>query len=263
MGMPGLKDALGLKDTDLDLEVPDHFEVNALTSDFELGMTMTVASCKEMNRISADADVDEVADYIDDMAGDYDAGMEALRDGITQYTDGVTKVSEGSKDLADGAAKLGQGTESLKDGAVKAAEGTKALETGLQKMSTGADTLRTVGNTQLVIGAQMLSQGVTALNTEVQKLSLDGLTVEDRELSPEEQAAISQQISERGAAIAAANGAGISSDVIGAKLMAGLNTDAEAIQQDAASKGQAAGGAAGQNYAVTAQETAVQRVAGM
>jgi len=182
--------------------------------------------------------------------------MEALKSGIEKYTDGVGKVTEGAEELSGGTKKLREGGEDLKDGTDKVAAGTKALETGLYQMSAGADTLRTIGNTKLVIGAKQLSQGVTALNTEVQKLSLDGLTVEDRELTPAEKAALSQQIADKGAAYAKASGAGIDSNTVAAKLTAGLKTDQTAIQQDAEAKGTEAG----TGYADTAMNTAADLV---
>ncbi len=260
MGMPGVKDALGLTDTELDIDIPDSFEVNADAKDFSLGMTMTVATSKMWNRISSDADVDEVADYIEDLSDDFSGGMEALKDGISEYTKGVSKVAEGAGDLESGAKKLADGGSSLKDGASKAAEGTDALEKGIYQISTGADELRTIGNTKLVIGANQLSSGVSTLNEEVQKLSLDGLEVKDRELSPEEKAAAANKIAERGAAYAEANGAGVDSNELTAKMMNGLATDETSIKNEAAAAGASAGQSAGTGYADTAKAEAFKIV---
>ena len=54
--MPGLKDTLNLKfdGESLDMDIPEYFEISADVEDFELDMSMSVATTSTLNDIDTD-----------------------------------------------------------------------------------------------------------------------------------------------------------------------------------------------------------------
>ena len=84
-GAPGIKDSLGLEDSDLseDLSLPDYFEVSADVTDFSLDMTMTaVVSASEFS-FNGDLDMSDLDGMIAEMSEAGDAltkSIEALWD---------------------------------------------------------------------------------------------------------------------------------------------------------------------------------------
>ena len=133
-GMPGLSDSLDL-DTD-DLNLPDYFEMEADVTDFSLGMSVTVATIETLGS-DKDIDISDVEDEIDDLAGEYQTGMNSLVSGISEYTNGVDQVASGVNTLSSGSETLYSGAGSLKSGIETAADGADSAYSGAQAVSEG------------------------------------------------------------------------------------------------------------------------------
>ncbi len=133
-GMPGLSDSLDL-DID-DLNLPDYFEMEADVTDFSLGMSVTVATIETLGS-DEDIDISDVEDEIDDLAGEYQTGMNSLASGISEYTNGVDQVASGVNTLSSGSETLYSGAGSLKSGIETAADGADSAYSGAQAVSEG------------------------------------------------------------------------------------------------------------------------------
>jgi len=177
-GMPGLTDSLDYDE----LEFPEYFEVEADVNDFELGMTVTVASVEDLGE---DIDISETEDTVNDLAGQYQDGMDSLVDGIEEYTSGVDQVASGVDTLSSGAETLYSGTGTLKNGIESAASGADTIKTNLDTAYSGSETLSSgatavnegaskisTGASNAYEGAKQISNGAAELNTAVQAISL-------------------------------------------------------------------------------------------
>lgn len=175
MGMPGLNESLDIDG--LDTTFPDYFEITADTSDFELDMSVTVASANFLGTDSdKELDIDDAIDEVDDLSGQYSSGMDALVEGIQEYTDGVGQVKDGAHQLDSGAASLQSGaktlstsvTDKLVPGVDQVASGAGQVSNGVSQVSDGAATLSS--------GASQLRKGVATAKTQVDtfKDSVDG-----------------------------------------------------------------------------------------
>ncbi|RKM61967.1 hypothetical protein D6855_00690 [Butyrivibrio sp. CB08] len=168
VALPGLKESLDISEDKWDKlddadEIKDRlsnsFEITADTTDFELGMTITMAS----SDILSDFGMTDLSgsDKLDDLKDD----MEELNDGANKLVDGAGKLKDGTTDLTDGTKKLYDGATELKDGTQKLYDGTGSLVDGTGKLASGAGTLSdginkyTDGVSKVKDGAVKLSDG--------------------------------------------------------------------------------------------------------
>ena len=79
-GLPGLADSLAATKK---LDIPEGFEVEADASDFQLGMSVTVASTKGF--LGDDGiDISDTKEKVSDLSTEYQSGMNALNNGINE-----------------------------------------------------------------------------------------------------------------------------------------------------------------------------------
>lgn len=157
LALPGLKDSLdldekALEDLDIDTDevgIPDHFEISAHTTDFELGMTMTMAS----SDMTSSLGLDDISDT--DVADRVKADVDELNDGALSLVDGTGKVADGTQALKDGAGQVKDGALALKDGAGKLNDGARTLYEGAGRLNSGAG--------ELYDGTKELNNGTDAL----------------------------------------------------------------------------------------------------
>ena len=185
VALPGLKESLDISDDKWDKlddadeikeKLSNSFEITADTSDFELGMTITMASSDILSDFGL-TDItgsDKIADLKSDMGDLNDGGnklvdgAQALMDGAVELKDGTGKLYDGTTQLYDGTGKLYDGAGSLSDGTGKLYEGTSTLRDGAGTLANGTATLRdgisayTNGVSQVNDGAVALSKGVNA-----------------------------------------------------------------------------------------------------
>lgn len=161
--LPGLQENLGVDSEKLDL--PESFEVTADVKDFEMGMTVTIATNDLFD--SVDMDNEDLVDDLNGALGELTDAMAQLMDGSSQLYDGLCTLLEKSGELvagidrlSDGAAQLRNGVGSLDEGAAKLQNGTASLQAGLNtlvskngELNGGArqvfDTLLATARTQL------------------------------------------------------------------------------------------------------------------
>lgn len=177
VALPGLKESLDISEDKWDeLEDADEikdrlsnsFEITADTTDFELGMTITMAS----SDILSDFGMTDLSgsDKLDDLKSDMEDlndGSNKLVDGTKELKDGTTELADGTKKLYDGAVELNDGTHELKDGTSKLADGTNSLYDGLSKYTDGASKIND-GAGKLSDGAKAAKDGSSQLRSGLQ-----------------------------------------------------------------------------------------------
>lgn len=176
VALPGLQENLALPDDKLD--IPDYVEITADANNFELGMTLTIAT----NQLFSEIDTDSFSsvDSLNGSMGELKDAMSQLLDGSSQLYDGLSALLESSKELVAGINKLSDGTEKLKTGIGDLDSGALELQTGAKQLSDGLNTL-TDKNDSLNGGAkQVFETLLTTANTqlkaaglEVSKLTID------------------------------------------------------------------------------------------
>ena len=179
LALPGFKDSLdvsndALEELNIDADevgIPDHFEISAHTTDFRLGMTMTMASSDMMSSLGLEdlsendavdkvrTDMDELSDGSNKLVN----GTETLKTGTSALKDGAGKINDGALALQDGAGQLKDGAVQLKDGAGQLMDGTASLKDGAGQLNEGARKLYE-GAGSLNSGAQTLHNGTKELN---------------------------------------------------------------------------------------------------
>ncbi len=165
IGLPGLGASLGIDEEDLDF--PDSFTITANVADFEMGPTMTVASCGLLNNMNLDEfeGMDELTDALDELS-DATAklvdGSEELKDGIDTLQSKTGEFASGVDTLNDGLNQLQNGAGTLRDGVSAYTDGANTLADGINRYVDGANTLAG-GVNQYVDGTQKLAGGVKDL----------------------------------------------------------------------------------------------------
>ena len=84
MAMPGLKDTLNLKfdGESLDMDIPEYFEISADVEDFELDMSMSVATTSTLNDIDTD-----------------DISLDKLEDKMNELVDAMKTIDETTRNI--------------------------------------------------------------------------------------------------------------------------------------------------------------------
>jgi len=191
VGMPGFADNLDLdniENLDLDIDIPDYFEVTADVTDFSLGMSVTVCSNTMLDLSNVDtgsidsvnSDIDELSDATDqlmdgagkladgtntlkDATSSLNDGVNKLSDGVTTYTNGVSSLKDGASQLADGSAVLDDGANALSENLLTAKNGSYELKDGLLTAVTGAKLLESkLGDAKA--GSDQIKTGLDSLN---------------------------------------------------------------------------------------------------
>lgn len=177
LSMPGLKDTLNLKfnDEQLDMDIPEYFEVSADVKDFELDMTMSAAT----SNILSDVDIDKLT--IDDLksqlntlqsaADQLTEGTGTLQDGTQQLADSIPALTSGVNQLNSGASQLKDGIYAYTDGAAALAAGSGALNKGVSDYTNGV--------TALATGSGALNEGIAAYTKGVSALAIGSLQLSD------------------------------------------------------------------------------------
>ena len=203
LAFPGLKESLNLQSVkenlsdekmkerlnEMEEDIPDYVEVTADASDFELGMTMTMAGSDLMDQLDLDLDLgsgslkDSVSD-LEDATNQLVEGTEALKDGADQLKEGTDALSKGADELNEGAGTLKEGTKALADGAGDLKKGSDTLKSGTKALSEGTQALAggvpalTGGISQLAGGAEKLHAGTGTLSEGAGTLSQGAAAVD-------------------------------------------------------------------------------------
>ena len=169
MTMPGLKDTLNLKfdGESLDMDIPEYFEISADVEDFELDMSMSVATTSTLNDIDTDdfslAKLEDKMNELQSAADQLTDGTVTLQNGTQTLADSIPALTDGVNQLNDGASQLKDGIYAYTDGATALAAGAGQLKDGISAYTAGANQLG-AGAGQLQSGLKTYTDGVGALN---------------------------------------------------------------------------------------------------
>ena len=184
MAMPGLKDTLNLKfdGESLDMDIPEYFEISADVEDFELDMSMSVATTSTLNDIDTDDfslakledkmnELQSAADQLTDGTVTLQNGTQTLSDSIPALTDGVNQLNAGASQLKDGIYAYTDGATALAAGAGQLKDGISAYTAGANQLGAGAGQLQsglktyTDGVASAEAGASQLNEGIKSIKT--------------------------------------------------------------------------------------------------
>lgn len=161
LAFPGLREDLGL--TREQLDIPDHVEITADVTGFELGVTMTAVTGEVFRDL--DAEKLDSLDASGSLTQLTDA-MEQLLDGSDALYDGLCQLLDQSGRLTDSVGQLAAGAETLKTGAAQ-------LDAGLGELSNGLSAL-SANSAQLNGGAeQVFTSLLASASTQLRATGLD------------------------------------------------------------------------------------------
>lgn len=188
LALPGLKESLetaSVSDIDLtSVNIPEYFEFEADTTDFDIDLCMTIATSNLLSLLNTDdLNVSDFSDSIDQLTSSGQKlvdGTKSLKDGTSQLksgadsldsgaqslVNGIGTLNDGASSLNDGAASLASGAQSLNDGAKSVNDGASSLASGAQSLSEGANTVNDGANS-LASGAQSLASGASQLDSGI------------------------------------------------------------------------------------------------
>ena len=176
IAFPGLQEDLAISKEKLD--IPDYVEISADVENFEMGMTMTLATTELFGAIDSDRlDLHELSDAMAELTD----AMDQLMDGSSQIHAGLCTLLEKSGDLVSGINKLAEGAAQLKAGAESLDSGAAQLQAGAAQLSSGLNTLN-ANSSSLNGGArQVFSSLLSMANTQLSEagLSVPALTIDN------------------------------------------------------------------------------------
>ena len=154
--LPGMQENLGISNSTF--EIPSSFEVSADATDFELGMSVSIATnevFKDLGLSSVDS-LDQLTASINKMSD----AMSQLVGGSSDLAKGIETLYEKASALPAGVAALSDGANQLKDGSSQLAAGTNALNAGAEGMYNSINGMFVSKNTKLQSGASQILTGL-------------------------------------------------------------------------------------------------------
>ena len=170
IALPGLQENLGISKDKID--IPDYVEITADATDFEFGMTVTIATNEIFNNLDT-SKLDSV-DGLTDSIGELSEGMNKLLDGSSALYGGLCTLLDKSDELVSGIGQLADGAKTLKDGAASLDNGAGQLKNGATELSTGLNTLKE-NNDALNGGSKQVFE--TLLSTAETQIKAGGISV--------------------------------------------------------------------------------------
>ena len=184
MGLPSLKETLDIKDIDLD--IPDYFELEADVTDYELSEGMTIATNELFNQLDTE-EFDSISELKDSMktlqdssnklvsgSGELRKGLDTLlsssgtlTDGISQLISGGNVLKNGTSTLAAGSKSLADGSASLTSGISQLKDGTDTLHSGASQVDAGLSAASKQTSSKLLPGAVQLDDGVAKMQEQL------------------------------------------------------------------------------------------------
>lgn len=178
LAFPGLQDSLGLDRDTLDL--PDHVEITADVTNFQLETTVTLAA----NGLFGELDGSDKLDELDGLDGKLDEltdAMAQLMDGSSRLYDGLCTLLDRSEELVSGIDRLAAGASRLKQGADSLSAGASQLQSGAAALSQGLSTLAESNDTLNGGAAQVFQSLLATANSQLAAAGVQApeLTVEN------------------------------------------------------------------------------------
>lgn len=155
VGMPGMRESLGLDEEEAssaveDIRLPESLEITADVTDFSMDSTVTVA----------------LSDLLDDLNLNDTDNLDDVMSSLDELEDAALKLVSGSKELSNGVDKLGSSYAEFDEGIGTLKEGINALDTGASELSDGIQQY-TKGADTLNAGIQKYMGKDGALNVQV------------------------------------------------------------------------------------------------
>lgn len=177
IAFPGLQENLAISKDKFD--IPDYVEITADAKNFELGMTVTLATNELFSELDTDGfgSISELSESMEELTD----AMDQLLDGSSQLYDGLSTLLDKSGELVEGIDKLAAGVAELKTGAESLDAGAATLQSGAAQLSEGLNTLAS-NNASINDGAkQVFNTLLSTANTQLAAAGLDvpALTIEN------------------------------------------------------------------------------------
>ncbi len=170
IALPGMQSNIGIgKEI---IEIPDYVEINADVTDFQFGMTVTIAT-NELFRQFDTSKLNSVEGLTDSL-GELTDGMQQLIDGSSALYDGLCTLLDKSGELVAGISELANGAKQLKDGTDSLYTGAGKLSGGATELSDGLNELKD-NNAALNGGAKQVFE--TLLSTAENQIRAAGISV--------------------------------------------------------------------------------------
>lgn len=185
IAFPGMQENLAIsKDK---IEIPEYVEITADVTDFEFGMTLTVASNEIFSKLDTEkfSDADEITDSLSMLTD----AMEELMDGSSALYDGLNTLQEKSGTLLSGVTELTSGAGELKKGIDTVDDGAGELQAKTQELSAGLAGI-SANSADLNSGAKQVFD--TLLATAQSQIQAAGVTIPT--LTVENYAAVLTQV---------------------------------------------------------------------
>lgn len=173
--LPGLKESLNInfEGKNLDIDIPEYFEVSADVTDFELEMTLSVASSNLLSELNLDdmslSDVKEDINTLTDAGNQLADGAAALADGTGTLKGGVSELTGKVPELTNGVAQLDDGASALADGVAQLSGGASKVQSGASKLSAGIYAYAD-GVGEAALGASSLDENMTQYAAAINQL---------------------------------------------------------------------------------------------
>lgn len=172
IAFPGLQENLAISQDEI--ELPDYVEITADVTDFEMAMTVTIASNEVFQELDSE-EMDQVDEAVASVEQLSDA-MEQLLDGSSALYDGLCTLLTKSDELVAGINALADGAKELTAGATALDAGAGRVKAGLGELSSGLQTLSD-NSASLKSGAKQVFEMLLA--TATTQIREAGLTVSD------------------------------------------------------------------------------------
>lgn len=194
LGFPGLNEALDVDKERIDF--PSSFTLTADVTDFQMGPTMTIASCGLLNDMELDDfdGMDDLQDALDDLSdasrklvdgsGELKDGIDTLQSKTGEFKDGVNTLNDGLNQLANGTGTLKDGVHAYTDGANTLTSGVRQYVDGADKVASGAKeyaagTQELASNVKdYLAGTQKAADGVNQLNSALSGVEISDQTIQ-------------------------------------------------------------------------------------
>lgn len=176
IALPGMQESLGLDQEKL--ELPGFVEITADAENFQLGMTVTIATSEifkefDEKRLDSFGALDESLTQITD-------AMEQLLDGSDALHEGLSTLLAKSGELVQGVSQLASGANALSNGAGALDAGASQLQAGAAQLQAGLNTLNANGD-NLNQGARQVFDSL--LSNAATQMTAAGLSVPSMSIS--------------------------------------------------------------------------------
>lgn len=176
IALPGMQENLGL-DAET-LKIPDYVEITGEATDFELGMTLSIAtnqpfSALDLENVTLEEDTADSMTALTDAISALLNGSRALYDGLDTLLTQVADLPDGATQLSQGAASLYTGAGTLDAGATQLEAGASALNGGLETLSGNSETLNQGAAQVFATLLATATQQLQAAGAPVPELTMD------------------------------------------------------------------------------------------